>query len=389
MKRTIALFAAIAATLFGQQTPQLEIIPYKNGTPGSLRFYENRANGRNFSGFQARALMTTNCIWELSNLGLIPCAANSQTVGDPSFPLSHLYSAAATISGSGSALSITGSTSGSALNITGTGGGRAYSFYSTQRMLAGTDGYYVTPDGFTQNVVIDTTRNATLNGVTAAATIFANSASSPAISVPNATAFNALNIGNGGGAALTWFATNALNTTGTINVGATIGTLSTVIDNAKNGTFAALSATGTITSTSASSPAISVPNATAFNAINVQNGGVAALTLFGTNALNTIGTINVGPNIVSLATVIDNAGNLSPYSNYGSSQGSTSKRYDIHYGRFLNLRTNGAAIAGVTARDNSNNITFTMGDGGGTGGEFLFYTSGLTEYFGAINGQVR
>lgn len=426
----IYLLILIAASAFAQPSAFNKVDIYPTGsTPGPLRLFENRANGSNYAGIKARTTIASDCLWEISDVGIYPCGDGLQTIGDPSFRVSHVYSAAATISGSGTALSITGSTSGSALDITGTGGGRAYSFYATQRMLAGTNGYYVTPDGIAQNVVIDTSRNATLANITfdsgsvrnigSAGTraagmfsdaLYAYGTGAAVISVPNSTVFNALNIANGGGAALTWFATNALNTTGTINVGATIGTLATVIDNSRNitannvaaagtfrlgtsttsgwcliadasgfGTWRACSGGGisslngltgatqtfavgtsgtdfainssgtahtfnipnasasnrglvttssqtfggaktfnsavdvqsTLTASSGTSPAISVSSATAFNALNIANGGGAALTWFATNALNTTGTINVGASIFSLSTVIDNSRNIS------------------------------------------------------------------------------
>jgi hypothetical protein len=81
--------------------------------------------------------------------------------------------------------------------------------------------------------------------------------------------------------------------------------------------------------------------------------------------------------------------NAVPITNFTFTLGNSNYRWDQYWGRLINLRTNGSSVASITARDNSNNLTFSMGDGGGTGGEFSFYNSGGSEYFSAINGQVR
>ena len=391
MIRNLSILALFCLSAMAQPNAFTRVDIYeRGGTQGTLRLFELRANGSNFVGIRARSAMGSDCVYEFSAVGIIPCSANTQTLGDPSVPFSHAYAAAATISGSGTALTLSGSSSGSALDITGFGGGRAYSFFGRQRVLAGGDGFYVTPDGFTQNVVIDASRNATVANLTilgtcsgcpgGISTINGSSASSQTIT--SGSAGTDVNIASGGG-------------TVTINIPSASGSARGVVTTGSQ-TFAGLKTftwavdiQDTLTASKSSSPAITIPNATAFNALNIQNGGGAALTWFATNSLNTTGTVAVGPSTISLQAVIDNAGNLFPYSNYGSDQGSSSKRYNTHWGRFLNLRTNGGNLAGITARDNSNNVTFSMGDGGGTGGEFSFLNGSLTEYFAAINGQVR
>jgi hypothetical protein len=125
---------------------------------------------------------------------------------------------------------------------------------------------------------------------------------------------------------------------------------------------------------------LSIPNATSSFAIYVPNGGIAASTYTGASAAFSTSLSVTGTS--TLQSIVPSANNT-----YDA--GSTSNRWRVYYGRFLNLRTVGAAVAGISAFDASNNLTFAMGDGGGFGGEFTFYTAGLTEYFGAINGQVR
>jgi hypothetical protein len=82
-------------------------------------------------------------------------------------------------------------------------------------------------------------------------------------------------------------------------------------------------------------------------------------------------------------------GNWLPDANFTRTLGNSNLRWDQYWGRTILLRTNSSSLALITARDNSNNLTFSMGDGGGSGGEFLFYNGSLNEYFGSINGQVR
>lgn len=136
---------------------------------------------------------------------------------------------------------------------------------------------------------------------------------------------------------------------------------------------------------------LSLPNTTSSFAIYVPNGGITSATMlansaaFGTSLTSTNG-LNVGGSAIN---VIDSSGNTYPVSNFGSSQGTTSLRYNAYYGRFLNLRTNGGNVAAVAVYDNSNNQVFYMGDGGGIGGEFAVRNSALSEFFGAVNGVVR
>ena len=304
--RTLILFTLAALTACAQPSAFTRLDLYPSGaSTGLLRFFEVRSNGSNYAGIRGRSAMASDCEFVISNLSFEPCGDALQTLGDPARRWSHVYSAAATLSGSGNVLQITGSASGSALDISGGGGGRATSFFATTRMIAGGDGYYVTPDGIAQNAVIDNARNITagdisfnsgsVRNVGSAGTraagvysdaLYAYSSGAAAVSIPNATAFNALNIQNGGGAALTWFATNSLNTTGTINVGASIGTLSTVIDNAKNGTFNNVTISGTFRyGTSTTSGNVFTADASGFGtwqALPVASGSVAGVVSTGT-----------------------------------------------------------------------------------------------------------
>jgi hypothetical protein len=125
---------------------------------------------------------------------------------------------------------------------------------------------------------------------------------------------------------------------------------------------------------------LSIPNATSSFAISVPNGGVAANTFVGASAAFSTSLSVTGTS--TFQTVVPSANNT-------FSVGSTSARWNVYWGRFLNLRTVGAALAGIAAFDNSGNLTFSMGDGGGFGGEFIFYNGSLAEYFAAINGQLR
>lgn len=127
-------------------------------------------------------------------------------------------------------------------------------------------------------------------------------------------------------------------------------------------------------------PVLNIPNATSSFAIYVPNGGVAAGTVAAASAAFSASLSVVGTS--TLQTTLPSATNT-------YNLGSTSARWNVYNGRYLNLRTNGLALAGIGAFDNSGNLTFVMGDGGGFGGEFSFYNSSLNEYFAAINGQVR
>lgn len=125
---------------------------------------------------------------------------------------------------------------------------------------------------------------------------------------------------------------------------------------------------------------LSIPNATSSFAIYVPNGGIAASTFAGASAAFSTSLSVTGTS--TFQTIVPSANNT-------YSAGSSSARWNVYWGRFLNLRTVGAAVAGISAFDNAGNLTFAMGDGGGFGGEFTFYNSSLNEYFAAINGQIR
>jgi hypothetical protein len=91
MKRTISIFAMVAATLFGQQTPQLEIIPYKDSTPGTLRFYENRSNARNYVGFRASDSIASDCTYRISDVVFTPCASDQVVLGASGLRFSNFF----------------------------------------------------------------------------------------------------------------------------------------------------------------------------------------------------------------------------------------------------------------------------------------------------------
>jgi hypothetical protein len=358
--------------LFAQQAPLITVTPQSSSTVGELRFMEAPANGTNYSGIKTAANMAANCVWEVSNLGIIPCNDGNQTIGTPSLRPSHVYSFAATLSGSPTALSITGSSSGAAIDITGTGGGRAYSWYALNTMLAGGNGYYVTPDGTTLNQVINTSRDAFFRDVFITGTCTGCSG----LPVVDTTDLVFGNVDNTKRVRIS-AALLPTATTTTVQIPNNPGPLRMAAQNIDNSftvgqTFTTLNSTGS-----------------AINTISIPSGGVTAFNLYATNALSTIGTVAVGPDIFSLVSVIDNAGNLSAYSNYGSNIGDSSKRYNNIWARFASFRTNGSSLALIQARDSGNNLTFSMGDGGGTGGEFTFYNGSLVEYFAALAGTVR
>lgn len=219
--RTLLLFAIAAFTAFAQPSAFTRLDLYPSGaSTGLLRFFEVRSNGSNYAGIRGRSAMASDCEFVISNLSFEPCGDGLQTLGDPAKRWSHVYSAAATLSGSGSVLQITGSTSGSALNISGGGGATATSFYSLTRMLANGDGYYVTPDGIAQNQVIDRFRNATvanltvsgtcsgcgsgitsINGLTAASQTLATGTTGTDFNISPSGSTNTFNLPNAGAAA--------------------------------------------------------------------------------------------------------------------------------------------------------------------------------------------
>ncbi len=286
---------------------------------------------------------------------------------------------------------------------------------------------------------LGTTGNRYLGLWSDGATITSNLSVGGVLSLPNTTGTTleisstdaqAIRILNGGGSALTWYASSALNTTGNVNVGTTIFGLSTVIDNTKNGYFNNITLSGTCTGCGSTTPGgsgselqfrsgastfgavssssvsganvnlggvLSLTNttgttlslsSTAGNAINILNGGGSALSWFGSSSISTTGSVFVGPSVFSLVAVIDNAGNLTPYSNYGSDVGGSSNRYNRFYGRFSSLRTNGANLASQQILDNSGVPVFLMGDTGLGAGELRVYDAGA-EKFAVYGGQTN
>jgi hypothetical protein len=89
MKMFYTFLAAMA--LFGQQTPQLEIIPYSDGTAGTLRFYEQRSNARNFAAFRASDSISTDCTYRVSDVAFLPCTSDQVVLGASGLRYSGLY----------------------------------------------------------------------------------------------------------------------------------------------------------------------------------------------------------------------------------------------------------------------------------------------------------
>jgi len=389
--RTLAILfvAALAASAQPNSFSRLSLYP-TGPTPAYLRLFEVRANGNNHVAIQAANSIAADCTFSLSDVLFEPCFHNQVDLGTNAVRFKKawtqdLETAALTVGGAAGfagniSFSGTATPLFSGLGSIGTASlpyGTLNAFHvvaqSTLRLgSSATAGHCLIADSSAFG-----TWQTCPGGIS---TINGSSVANQTITIGTAGA--APNIASGGGTVTVNIPPANASTEGTV-------TTTTQDFSGDKNFLAELSAQGPIYADRATSPALIVSSATAYNALDIQNGGGAAITWFASSSLNTTGTVAVGPSIVSLQAVIDSNGNLFPYSHFGSDQGTASKRYNVHYGRFLNLRTNGGSLAGVMARDGSNNLTFSMGDGGGTGGEFMFFSGAGTEYFAAINGQVR
>ena len=310
MKRVLALLALFAGAAMAQPSyNQINIVPNQSGTTTGLILYkELKSNGSNYLAFRAPTALAGDVTWVLPDADGVGCFG-SDGAGNITI---------VACSGAGSTPPFVDTTS----IVKGSADATKLLRFEVDGLTTATT-RVLTPQDADYTIAAKD-----INNQFSASQTFASS-TSPAVNIDTATAFNALNVQNGGGAALTWFATTALNTTGTINVGATIGTLATVIDNSRNitagdigftagsvrnigtaGTRAAGVYSDALYAYGSGAAVVSVPNSTVYNALNIAAGGGAALTWFATNALNTTGTINVGASIGTLATIIDNARNI-------------------------------------------------------------------------------
>lgn len=78
--------------LMGQQTPQINIIPYKDGTPGTIRFNELRSNGINYAAIRSEDVLVSDCTFRISDVVFIPCASYQTGLGRAGTRFDSLYS---------------------------------------------------------------------------------------------------------------------------------------------------------------------------------------------------------------------------------------------------------------------------------------------------------
>lgn len=365
--RHVFLILTFVLCAFGQQTPQLEVVPYKDGTPGAIRLYEQRSNGRNFAGFRAADVIAGNCSNRISDIAWIPCVDNQVDLGlaGTRFKDGRFVNMILT---TGLKLG-TGSTSGWVLTDDGAGN-------FTPQAPAGS-----LPVADTTNIVrgsVDATKQLRfeVDGFTPFTTIVAT--------------WQNLNLTVAGiNVNQTWTATQSFQNVefaadNVYTVGTT--TVRPFVVFGRNADFA---------------PGGTIGNYTRIQKLDLmdQFGGSGFWDVQSNSATNSNFQIrdNAGSFALNLVRndflgARDDAEwymHLIPDADYGQNLGNSTRRWDQLYGRLVNLKSRAGSLALLRAFDAAGNLTFSMGDGGGTGGELQLVDSAGVVYFEGINGQLR
>jgi len=393
MIRLLPLLVLLAVGCRSQtKTPQFEIIPYQSGTQGILRFFEQRSNGTNYIQFRAPVSLSTNF-----DLNWPVPSANSIWYTDSSFQnvantSTFVFDGATGRLGVGTATPLqridadTGSIRGGSYVFAA---GSTYSVGATGARAANmfTDFFTISdpPTGGVVGNLIPISDNTYDLGSIGLGRRWRNAYFSNDLQAGNALINGDIVAGQ---------IRSLLPST---------YSLGTNSNRWVNGFFDYLTLSSGFAQGFASNV---VPSGDNLYALGNGSQRWATLNVAGTItsgniATQTASTFSLGTNSNRWANIFtDNltissgagqgiVGNLNPITNYVYTLGDANYRWNVMWGRFVSLRTNGSNLAGFSGRDSSNNEVFYLGDGGGIGGEMRINDSALSEAFGVVNGNVR
>jgi hypothetical protein len=369
----------LAVTLFGQQTPQLEIIPYKDSTPGTLRFYENRSNARNFAAIRAEDTVSTDCTYRISDVAFIPCVGYQVGIGRSGTRWDSLYSRFIDLTSSSAPspaqffvrrFSNAGfisavDTGASEMEFTVSNGGNEKFFVgeSVSRLGVSLDAQQVRPT-ITSTYSLGTNSRRWANAFTDFVTIttgFRLGTSSTAGWVLTTDA-------SGNGA---WAAPTGGGTPG--------GSGSEIQFRAGASTF------GAVTGSSVSGGQITLGDTLFTNAVRPTTGSAFSLGTTGarwTNSFFDRITLSTGAGFGFTTTI-------KPSAAYSFNIGDTTDYWNLVYARVLNLQSQSAfSPAAINIRDSSANLLFSMSDAGSAVGDFRVYDAGVPK-FEVYSGQTN
>jgi len=393
MMRLCSIFLLLAALCVAQtKAPQLEIIPFQSGTQGIMRFFEQRSNGTNYIQFRSPAALSANfdlnwpvpianSIWysdgSLQNITntstfVFDGATGRLGVGTAT-PLQRIDADTGSIRG-GSYVFAAGST-----YSVGATGARAANIFTDTLTISDP------PSGGVVGNLIPLNDNTYDLGSISGTRRWRNLYLSNTIQAASGTINGSLITGS---ISSLLASTYSLGTNSnrwvngffdylTLSSGAAQGFASNVVPSGDNlyvlgnasQRWATLNVAGTITSGN-----IATQTASTFS--------------LGTNS-NRWANIFTDNLTISSGAGQGIVGNLNPIANYVYTLGDANYRWNVMWGRFVNLRTNGSNLAGFSGRDSGDNVVFYLGDGGGIGGELRINNSALSEAFGVVNGTVR
>jgi len=419
----------MAMTIFGQQTPQLEIIPYNDGTPGTLRFYENRSTARNFAAFRGSDSISTDCTYRISDVSFLPCASDQVVLGSTGLRYSGLYGRLIDLTSSSTPtlaqlyvrrfsnaglISAVDNGSGE-MEFTVTNGGVEKFFVGESAIRLGVtaDTFAVRPattstyslgshtrrwtNFFTDNATITTGFRLTTTSTTGDCLVaFDTSGNGAWAACPSggspggsgteiqyrsgASTFGAVTGSSVSGADMTIAGIITGNHVRTnTNDTYSIGTSSTRFN---VGYFNALDLR-----TGASTAALYIRTAAlAAKVIAQETSGNGDVEVLDSSAITLFRAQNSG--ITMNRTATTNA--ITPATSYSYNNGGSSNYWNGYWGRFINLQSQNSSSspATINIRNDAAGLLFTMGDTGTGAGDFRVYDSGVAKlevYSGQTN----
>jgi hypothetical protein len=379
-------------TLLGQQTPQLEIIPYKDGSAGTLRWYEQRSNGRNYVGFSASTSIASNCTYRISDTVFVPCASDQVVLGASGLRFSNFY--------------------GRGIDLTSSSTPTTAQFYVRRFANAG---IISAVDNGSAEMELTVSNNGVEKFFVGESALRLGVTADTLAVRPLTTSTYSL-----GSNTRRW--TNFFTDNATITTGIRIGTSSTAgwvltTDASGNGAWAAPSSgstlpvvdTQTITKNAADNTKLmrfsnALISTATTRVLTIQDADITVAgidlqqTWTATQLMQQVrpsvgSTYSLGTTgarwtnfFTDRITMSDSAGlgaasNFVPSATYTYNLGNSSYYWNGYYGRFINLQSqSGASPAAINIRDSAAALLFTMSDTGIGAGDFRVYDGGAAKF---------